>query len=208
MTRVKVCGVTSRHDADAAVELGADALGFILVPESPRYVGERSDLPDLLASLPPFVARVAVSRRARLPDAIAAELDAVQFYDGSASEARTAGKRILRVVRLRGPESIEEAEKAATDADALVLDAYSPHALGGAGVPVDRALASAIRSSVGCPVVLAGGLDPEKVAEAIRAVRPYAVDVSSGVESAPGVKDRGKLRAFIEAVRSADAEER
>ncbi|MCH8273165.1 MAG: phosphoribosylanthranilate isomerase [Armatimonadetes bacterium] len=203
MTRVKICGLTRVADVEAAVEAGAHALGFVFEPASPRFVGARPGAPAALGAVPPLVASVAVF--GRLPKARpsgALRCGAVQFTEGSPAGDEWPLMRI-RAVRLHPGISVEEALGA--EGSALLLDTYDPNVMGGTGMPLDWDLAAEIVRGSERRVILAGGLTPENVAEAVRRVRPYAVDVSSGVEESPGVKDHAKIRAFVEAVRSADS---
>lgn len=204
VTRIKICGITNREDAEAAVEFGADALGFIFVPDTPRYVGDRAA--ELTRDLPPFIARVAVCADAEQARAVPTEFDTLQLYSG---ETDRPGARFIRAFRIRDASSLDEIALMLASAhsrpQALQLDAYHPGKLGGSGVAFNWDLAIEAKGRFGPPIVLAGGLTPENVAEAVRAVRPYAVDVSSGVEAEPGRKDHTKLRNFIEAIRAEDA---
>ena len=205
MTRVKICGITNPDDLRAAVEAGADAIGFIRVPESPRFVPD--DLfHALVQATPPFVTTVAVVRRPS--DATNSATDCVQYYEEGESPALP--KRRIRAFRVRGEESLMEVENyaGAEAVHAYHLDAYHPGMLGGAGERFDWNLARRITEIAAKPIVLAGGLTPDNVVEAIRQVQPYAVDVSTGVEISPGRKDHAKLRTFIAAVRGADRTER
>lgn len=206
MTHIKICGITNVEDARAAVECGAHALGFIFVKESPRCVRRHPCWQEALNGAPPFIARVAVYRGPgfRPFDPIAA-FDAVQFYEGFWA-LETRARRVL-ACPIRDEESLDTIQRrlVRADADALLLDAYHPDKLGGAGVTFNWDLACEAKERLGKPIILAGGLTPDNVGDAIAAVRPYAVDVSSGVEAEPGRKDHGKLRAFCRAVRKADA---
>ena len=196
--RIKICGITCVADALLAAELGADALGVIAVPGTPRFVTpETAAL--IRAVLPPFLPLVIVAQTAQQASGYPGDL--FQLFDGSLSEH----SRCIRVVRVRDQESlVAVASAAAEPVSAVLLDAYHEKALGGAGVAFDWSLAVAAKALLcGKPLILAGGLTPENIAEAIALVRPYAVDVSSGVEAAPGKKDPQKLRDFIAAARSA-----
>lgn len=197
MTRVKICGITRVEDALLCVDAGAHALGFIAVPESPRFVTPAA-VAAVCAALPPFVSTVVVART--LADAALYPTDTAQVY---AEGGDAGGKRIVRVYRIRDAASVEEALGDQGPAAALLLDAWHESALGGTGQPFDWSLAAEAVRRARRPVVLAGGLTPENVSAAVAAVRPYAVDVSSGVESAPGRKDRGRVRAFLQAVHRA-----
>ncbi|MBC8142483.1 MAG: phosphoribosylanthranilate isomerase [Armatimonadetes bacterium] len=201
MTQIKICGLTNADDARAAVRLGADALGFIGVPGSPRYI-----TPDAMRAatrgLPPFVTTVVVVRTPI--DAVGYPASTLQYYDGDSAAALL--KRV-RVFRIQNAASLDELREYRHTPDAVLLDAFHETALGGAGVRFDWNLAVEAKHMMGdLPVILAGGLTPENVADAVRMVRPYAVDVSSGVESEPRRKDHDKLRRFIAAVRDADRE--
>ena len=207
MTHVKICGITRPEDAELAVELGAWGLGFILWPGSARAAD-----PAVAAG----IARV-LRRRAQLVgvfvnptlDEVAGAADAIglthlQLHgdEGPAfcTEAgRRTGCRVIKAVRVRSGADLQDLERFHTDLH--LLDAAAPGLRGGSGTTWDWALAAQRRSRV--PAILSGGLMPENVGEAIAAVRPWAVDVASGTEAAPGVKDPEKVRAFAAAVRAA-----
>lgn len=193
MTRVKICGLTSREDALWAAECGADALGFVFEPSSPRYVSpERLRAVDALLDVP-FVVGVAVY--GRLPDgwvAPPADLDIVQ------TTTVMVRRRWFQVLRVSAGDSTGSLlKKMETLPDAVVLDAFVAGQEGGSGQTIDWGLAAEFVQACPRPVVLAGGLTCSNVAPAIRQVRPYAVDVSSGVEASPGVKDPDLVRAFL-----------
>jgi phosphoribosylanthranilate isomerase len=208
-TRVKICGITRAEDARLAVELGAAALGFNFYPPSPRYIAP-SAAADIVQTLPPFVVAVGVfadeSDAARVASvARQAGVTAVQLHGPSfpADDARRElqGFRLIRGVAVR--EGFKPEELAAIRASAFLLDASDPNLRGGTGKTFDWNLAREAKRFG--TIILAGGLTPENVGEAIRQVRPFAVDVASGVESAPGKKDPAKLRAFFSAVEVADS---
>jgi phosphoribosylanthranilate isomerase len=202
MIRVKICGITSLDDMQAAVRYGAHAVGFVFEPSSPRYVGGREHLLDVLRSVPPFAARVAVFGNLRdLPDEVWRSVDGVQFVPGDEHLPLPLHLRRIFTVRLRSEEDIRYALKLQEEADALLVDAYHPDKPGGTGERADWRLARLLREEARKPVILAGGLNCDNVQEAIRQVMPYAVDVSSGVESAPGKKDHQKVKEFIANVR-------
>lgn len=189
------------------MDYGADALGFILVPGSPRFVGTMADLCSLVRTPPPFVNRVAVVQSSEalclLPLDVTPDLfDTYQFYE--VEDWRPDGTRILQAFRIRDESSLDEIEASEPDADALLLDTYHKDKLGGSGETFNWELAVEVKQRFQKPIILAGGLTPENVGEAIATVRPFAVDVSSGVEAEPGRKDHTKLRAFIRAVQEAD----
>lgn len=209
MTRIKVCGITNDEDAQAACDYGADALGFIFVSGSPRYVG--ADLPRarrLMHDVPPLVWRVGVYDMPNADFSGPPELHAIQYYNGRAYQnGAFAPYRHtpvpIKAFRVKDEESLKEIVTYAGPKELLLLDAYSPNALGGTGHTFNWDLAKQVKR-LGLPVILAGGLTPDNVADAVAAVRPYMVDVSSGVEAEPGRKDHDKLRRFIRAVRKAD----
>jgi phosphoribosylanthranilate isomerase len=206
VTRVKICGITNREDAAAAIEYGADALGFIFVPHTPRYVGARPDLIELLDSVPPFISRVGVCVcSSDIAREALSHLDVIQLYDHTPDIAASP-HTVIPAFRLRNRSDVDSIGPAlqAHNARAVHLDAYHETSLGGSGELFDWELAVLAKAQYGKPVILAGGLKPENVADAIRTVRPYAVDVSSGVESGtPGRKDHSRIKEFITAVRAA-----
>jgi phosphoribosylanthranilate isomerase len=205
--RVKICGVTNEADARAAIALGADALGFNLFPGSKRCLALDREA-AWIAALPPLVARVAVL--VNVPPAEARRvaehpaIDLVQFH-GDEDEAYCAefarlGRPFLKALRVRDAAALDRADCFSTPH--LLLDAHADGAYGGTGTTLDPALAAeAVRRFPALQIVLAGGLRPENVAAAVRAAQPYAVDVASGVESAPGRKDAARMAAFFAAVR-------
>jgi phosphoribosylanthranilate isomerase len=199
--RVKICGITNREDAWAAVEAGADALGFVFAPSLRQVTPAQAGA--IIAALPPFVTTVGVVVDQDVT-AILREcpLDAVQFHGQEPPEALAAvpGVRRIRALRLRSVEELAGLAQYAGVAHAFLLDSYVEGRAGGTGAPFAWELAAG--ADLPRPLILAGGLTPENVAAAIRQVRPYAVDVSSGVEAAPGRKDAARLRAFLDAVRA------
>jgi len=199
--KVKICGITNLDDALQACACGADALGFVFYAKSPRCV-----TPDvaqaIIAALPPFVTTVGlfVNEQPQTVRAIAGQcgLDIIQLHgDEGPEDCDFAPLRTIKALRVKDARSLAGHEQFKTSA--LLLDAWVKDAYGGTGHSFNWELAAEIAKQR--PVVLAGGLTPENVAEAITAVRPYAVDVSSGVESAPGKKDPAKVKAFIDAAR-------
>ena len=219
MTRIKICGITNEADARAAVAAGADALGFIRVPGARRFVPDAT-LVRLAYERPLFVSRVLVVRRPIDVGDYDAAADHVQFYqDGDTGQGAcevpvstifppVLAGRLVRAFRVRDENSLRDIETYPhrERVAAYLLDAFHESALGGTGATFDWNLAIEAKRIAGDkPVILAGGLTPENVGEAVARVRPYAVDVSSGVEAAPGRKDHDKLRAFVRAVRGADA---
>ena len=197
MTKVKICGITSVEDALVAVEAGADALGFVFFDKSPRYLAPEQAA-QIIAALPPFVQAVGLFVNAELDfvnrTADLCGLDLVQLHgDESPSYCQSVHRRVMKAFRVRGMESL--AVLPDYQVSAYLLDAYSPNAYGGTGERFDWDCA--IEAKRHGPIVLAGGLDPDNVAAAVAKVAPYAVDVSSGVESQPGRKDPEKVRRFI-----------
>ena len=215
MTKIKICGLTNREDVEAACALGADAIGFIFVPNTPRYVGgDTKKMHALLQSVPPLVWRVGVYDIPPAGFVSPPELHAVQYYanvggmgeafaPGESGESGEARVTRIKAFRIKDEASLQTAKDDGDPKEIVLLDAYSPRALGGTGHTFNWELARRAKS-FGFPVALAGGLTPENVGEAVRAVRPYMVDVSSGVEDAPGRKNHDKINAFIRAVREAD----
>ena len=203
-TKVKICGLTSVADGLAAAAAGADMVGLMLYAGSPRHI-TLAQAAAISHSLPPFVLRVGVfvnPDEAQVMEAIAAcGLNLLQFHGDEPSDFCTQfGVMSLKALRVRDADSLQTLANFHTDA--FLLDACSPAGLGGTGEKFNWDLAIGAQK-FGKPIFLAGGLTPENVADAVRRVRPFAVDVSSGVESAPGKKDAAKVRAFITAVRTA-----
>ncbi|MBV9850669.1 MAG: phosphoribosylanthranilate isomerase [Armatimonadetes bacterium] len=203
MTRIKICGISNAQDAQLAVELGADALGFIGVPSSPRYVPPEL-YREIAAGLPPFVTPVVVVHRPE--DARDYRPEYVQYYTDTGVESCFRGEspQRIRAFRVRDEASLQELAVYPHPVSAVLLDGYHPDKLGGAGETFQWGLAVQAKRLTDRPVMLAGGLTPENVQAALEAVHPYGVDVASGVEARPGVKDPAKLRAFIRAVREWD----
>ena len=203
--KVKICGITNAEDAALAVAAGADALGFILYRKSPRFV-EPTVVRTIVAGLPPFVLPIGVFVN---EEAVAVRtlmdecgLALAQLHgDESAAYCRTLGRPVLKALRLKDHSAfLALAEfQGRANVRGFVVDAFSDQAYGGTGQTVDWALAA--EAARAAPVLLAGGLTPANVSQAIQAVRPYGVDVSSGVEARPGKKDPAKVKAFIEAAR-------
>lgn len=196
MTRVKICGLASVRDLEHAIECGADAVGVILEPSSPRCVATDPDFLAYVRRVHPFATTVAVFGRT-VNWNLCAGFAAVQAHGLTSAP----GFKQLRTHALAEGDDLSFLTEG--EPDAWLLDAAVPGAFGGTGKRVDWDLAAEVVRRSPRPVILAGGLDPDNVAEAIARVRPSAVDVSSGVESSPRVKDWGKVRAFIKAARSA-----
>jgi len=204
-TRIKICGLTREADLDAAVSAGADAVGFVFFDKSPRHVSvERAA--ELASRLPPFVTPVGLFVNA-LPALIERAAQAVpqlvlQFHgDETPGECHAARRPYLRAARMAPGLDLLDFAAQYPDAQAILLDAHV-EGYGGGGKVFDWSL---IPRNVPRPVVLSGGLHAGNVIEGILRVRPWAVDVSSGVEAAKGIKDAAAIRRFCEAVREADA---
>lgn len=208
-TRIKICGITNLEDARAAIDYGADALGFIFVKSSPRYVRNFPGALAIIREIPPFVTPVGVCLDgAELQSLQELSISTIQYYKHEMMDGPLLKKmRFIRAFPVKDESSLAEIEQAMTELNplALLLDAYHPSKLGGSGETFNWDLAVEAKARFGKPIILAGGLTPENVADAVAAVRPYAVDVSSGVEAEPGRKDHAKLKAFIDAVRHADS---
>lgn len=201
--RVKICGITNVEDALQAVAAGADALGFVFYAKSPRYVAPH-EVQKIIAELPPLVTTVGLFVNEPIPrirrTMAAARLDVVQLHGDESPEACLIEPlRVIKALRVRDAVSLAGAEK--YQVSALLLDAWSDAAYGGTGEQFDWRLARRLTGKR--PLILAGGLTPQNIIDAVRQVRPYAVDVSSGVESAPGKKDHQKVVEFICRVRNA-----
>lgn len=205
-TRTKICGITRVEDALVAARAGADAIGLVFAA-SPRRV-DLARAREIRRALPPFVASVAlfVNPTQDEVEAVIAEVgpDWLQFH-GEESPAFCAGfdRPYFKAARVRPDSDLLQYAALHADARALLLDAWSPDAHGGTGHRFDWGL---IPADLPKPVILAGGLDPGNVAEAVRAVRPWAVDVSSGVEAAKGIKDAAKVAGFITEVMNVDVQ--
>jgi phosphoribosylanthranilate isomerase len=203
--KVKICGITNAPDALAAVEAGADALGFMLYESSPRHVSIR-DAAEIIRQLPPFVIKVGVFVDAEEDLVVRAigdcGLSLLQFHGNETPEYCTQfGLMNMKAFRICDAESLKALPDYPTDA--WLLDAFVKDRLGGTGEKFNWDLAVEAKK-LGRPIFLAGGLTPKNVADAVKKVQPYAVDVSSGVEATPGKKDHEKVRAFINAAKSAE----
>ena len=204
-TRIKICGLTREADVDAAVQAGADAIGFVLYARSPRYVTAQRAF-ELASRLPPFVTPVCLFVNAS-EDELEAALKAIpqlvpQFHgDESPEVCRLGGRPYLRAARMAAGFDLLDFMTQFSDAQAILLDAHVD-GYGGGGKVFDWSL---IPERVSRPVVLSGGLHAKNVIPGILQVRPWAVDGSSGVESANGIKDAEAIRRFCDAVREADA---
>ena len=204
-TRVKVCGLTRVEDALAAVEAGVDAIGLVFYPPSPRNVApERAA--EIVRALPAFVTTVGLFVDAD-PASVRATRDAVGFdlaqYHGDETpqQCAAAGLPFIKALRVRPGLDLLHCSNTFRAARGLLLDAFQPGVPGGTGHRFDWSL---IPAGLSLPLILSGGLDEDNVGEAVRRVRPYAVDVSSGVEQDKGIKCADKVRAFVRGVRNED----
>lgn len=204
-TRIKFCGMTRVEDVQFAAALGVDAVGLIFAPRSPRRL-ELAQGRLLRAALPPFVTPVALLMDAEIAH-VQAMLQTVkpallQFHGAERPEDCVRyGLPFLKAVPMAIPEGAAIYAARYPDAIGFVFDSHAAGEAGGSGQRFDW---SRLPRGIGRPLLLAGGLDPDNVFEAVRSVRPYAVDVSSGIESAPGIKDAEKMRRFVAEVKRAD----
>jgi len=205
MTRVKICGITRPEDALAAVRLGADAIGLVFYAKSPRHVSPQQAL-EITRVLPPFVSSVGLFVNPAPSEVETVlqtlHLDLLQFHGEEPAElCRHFRVPYVKAVRVKPGLDLVQYAASYRDARGLLLDAFVEGAHGGTGQSFDWEL---IPAGLPMPVVLSGGLDAANVAAAIKQVRPWAVDVSSGVESAKGIKDAARMAAFMQGVRDAD----
>jgi phosphoribosylanthranilate isomerase len=210
VVRVKICGLTREADVDSAVSMGADAVGFISgFPASPRNVS-LGRAGELAARVPPFVSAVLVTTEETIlkegPAVRKTGISTIQLYGDGIDPVRVIGSLGVRLIRpyLVRSEETYPAKEASIGFDALLTDTYRAGRQGGTGITSDWEVCRRIREAI-LPVrmILSGGLTPENVAEGIRTVRPFAVDVSSGVEVSPGMKDPDKIAEFIRRAREA-----
>ncbi len=207
-TRVKICGITRVEDALAAAGAGADAIGLVFYARSPRAVGIEQGR-AIAAALPPFVSVVGLFVDAR-PEEVRAVLDALpidllQFHgDECGADCGGFGRPYIKAISMRADLDVNGYARAYPDAAGFLLDTHQDGVPGGTGQGFDWAQ---VPSDFNQPLILAGGLAPGNVAEAIRRVRPYGVDVSSGVELSKGIKDAAKISAFLNEVQRVDTTE-
>jgi len=202
--KVKICGITSAADAQAAVEAGADALGLMFYPGSPRYI-PLGTAQDIARRLPPYVIRTGVFADPNPSEVFAAiqlcQLNVLQFHGSETPDfCLQFGMMTMKAFRVENADSL--VTMSAYRTDAFLLDSHVKGQRGGTGKTFNWDFALEAKK-FGKPIFLAGGLTPENVAEAVRKVEPFGVDVSSGVEQAPGKKDAKKMQDFIAAVRGA-----
>ncbi|MCH4813413.1 phosphoribosylanthranilate isomerase [Vreelandella neptunia] len=203
-TRIKFCGFTRSEDIDRAVALGVDALGFVMWPKSARSVSVEQ-LAALAARVPAFVTRVGlfVDQPAELVEQCLPYLDMLQFHGNETpEECQRFARPWMKALRMRDEIDLLHEAQRYHQAQALLLDAYRPGTPGGTGETFDW---SRIPANLAKPVILAGGLSAGNIADAVRQVAPYAVDVSGGIEASPGCKDADKMVSFVRHVVLADA---
>ena len=198
MTKVKICGLTEADIARDAAMAGADAIGLVFYDKSPRNVDVHR-AQEIIEGLPPFVNRVGlfVNANPSFVDEVLCEvpLDTLQFHgDESVLDCTQYQMPFIKSLRVKPETNVVQVAEQFSSASAILLDSYNPSAYGGSGKVFDWSLACV---DISLPIILAGGLNEENVSMAINQVNPYAVDTSSGVESAPGVKDIDKITAFI-----------
>jgi phosphoribosylanthranilate isomerase len=200
--KIKICGITNSADAEMAHQAGADALGFIFFKGSPRFISN-DKIKTIIREIPPFVSKVGVfvnASRDEVQRAIEETgIDTLQFHGDETPEAcRGFGLKTIKAFRVQGKDMLQIMPR--YDVDAWLLDSFVAGERGGTGKTFDWDLA-VHATSLGTPVILSGGLNPENIARAVSHVQPYAVDVSSGVESAPGKKDANLIATFIQRAR-------
>ncbi|MEO7875767.1 MAG: phosphoribosylanthranilate isomerase [Dokdonella sp.] len=204
-TRIKFCGITRADDARLAAELGVDAIGLVFTRNSQRFVGVGLAR-TIRRALPPFITTVALfmdDEPAWIEEVIAVvQPDVLQFHGREdAGFAASFARPYMKAVPMGSVANVLAFAALHPEANGLLLDSHASGALGGTGEAFDW---TRVPRNTGRPIILAGGLDPANVAQAIVAVRPYAVDVSSRIESAPGIKNPARMRRFVEVVKSAD----
>ncbi|MDH4873997.1 phosphoribosylanthranilate isomerase [Pseudomonas sp. BN515] len=200
--RIKICGITRIEDALAAIAAGADAIGFVFYAKSPRAVTP-AQARAIIAALPPFVTTVGLfvdmprAELARLLTEV--PLDLLQFHgDEGPEDCAGYGRPYIKALRVKPGDDVAAAISRYPAASGILLDTYVPGTPGGTGEAFDWSL---VPRDAAKPLILAGGLTPENVSDAVRQVRPYAVDVSGGVEASKGIKDAAKIQAFIQQAR-------
>lgn len=205
-TRIKICGIRDEEALFAAADAGADAVGFVFAPKSVRYI-EPDEAWELVGMLPPFVASVGLFVNADLDTFTEIEescpTSLTQLHGDEPEDlVRQCGPGVIKAVRFDPATIARELQRwdHIDEIDAILVDGSA----GGQGTSFDWAALAKVKDTTSKPIILAGGLTPDNVGEAIRTVRPYGVDVSSGVESAPGAKDRTLIERFCDAVRRAD----
>lgn len=204
MAKIKICGITNLDDARAAIDLGADALGFVFFKESPRNIPPKKAA-AIMAKLPVFTTTVGVfvntPREEIQKIADETGIHVIQLHGDESPESCCLSRRVIKGIRVKSLESLDLLKRYQHLVSAFLLDTYAPHMPGGTGRAFNWDIA--IEAKNFGRIILAGGLTPENISEAVRRVKPYAVDVSSGVEREKGKKDHQKMRLFIERAKAA-----
>lgn len=199
MVKVKICGITNLEDAFEAVNHGADALGFVFFKKSPRYISP-AKAKTIIKKLPPFISSVGVfvNEDNIIVEKIADQtgVDAIQLHGDEPPKACNLSRTVIKAIRVKSIDNLEIISKYKNKVSAFLLDTYTPEIFGGTGQIFNWDIA--IEAKQFGRIILAGGLTPENIVQAIRRVHPYAVDVSSGVEAEKGKKDQDKIKLFIE----------
>lgn len=204
-TRIKICGITRPKDGVAAVQLGADAIGLVFYPPSPRFIAiEQAS--SIIQALAPFVTTVGLfvnAERREVEEVLEhVPLSLLQFHgDEEPSYCSSFGERYIKAIRMEEGVDLHRVAAEFSSASGLLVDSYHPGIPGGTGESFDW---NRIPADLSLPLILAGGLGPSNIAEAVSSVHPYAVDVSSGVEASKGIKDSVKMSQFIQGVAKAD----
>ncbi len=204
-TRIKICGITTPEQAREVAVAGADAIGLVFAKSPRRVTRERAT--DIIAALPPLVQSVGVfvdpSEQELLDILAQCPLDLIQLHGNESPEfCKRFAPRVIKAFRIKDEADLLALSPYRDTVRGFLLDAWSSRAMGGTGESFDWSIAKKACIQVSTPVILAGGLDPGNAAKAVTQVRPWGVDVSSGVEKSPGIKDMEKVKAFIKAVRS------
>jgi phosphoribosylanthranilate isomerase len=200
--RIKICGITNLDDAMAAVDYGTDALGFVFFNQSPRYITYQKAA-AIITKLPPCITTVGVfvnEDPEQIEKSVAITgIDVVQLHGNESPEKIVSSRRIIKAIRVKSLESLDPLIFFKDWVSAFLLDTYTPDIFGGTGQIFNWDIA--VEAKQFGRIILAGGLTPDNIAEAVRWVKPYGIDVSSGVESEKGKKDYKKLKLFIERAR-------
>lgn len=203
MVKVKICGITNIDDAKAAIDAGADALGFIFYKESPRYISPEN-AKTIINALPPFIIKTGVfvneTTKGIEKTVSGTGVNLIQLHGNEPPEMCSALCSVIKAFRVKSLESLDPLYKYKGLVSAFLLDTYTPDILGGTGQIFNWDIA--IEAKQFGRIILAGGLTPDNVADAVKRVDPYAVDVSSSIESKRGKKDRKKMQLFIEKAKS------
>lgn len=199
MVKVKICGITNPDDAFAAVRFGVDALGFVFFPGSPRYI-PFPDAAAIIRELPPFVPAVGVfvnEHEQRIEEIIQQTgIDIIQLHGNESPEMCSHSRRVIKAIRVKSLESLDPLIHFQNKVSAFLLDTFTPDVFGGSGRIFNWDIA--VEAKQFGKIILAGGLSHENIADAVQRVKPYAVDVSSGIEAEKGRKDHPKMKSFIE----------